>query len=260
MRFLWTLVAAVVCVCASAPRCDAAQMALKLEGDPESFFEVPDHPSLDADLGSVFTIEAWINPAKNLGDDEIPNEYMIVNKEDVYEIAVRNDDPFSEGTFQVAIQPEDGGWEWWNSEAVVPVNTWTHVAATWDGTTIRTFVNGKFVMEFEKTGPDGEPGVLNDTDDSLKIGRRVRGAAGIHSIFSGLIDEVRISKVIRYTEAGFTVPAKAFTSDADTVALYHFDEVVDGMVKDASPLGNHGRLVNNAVLVPVTNGPITDAP
>ena len=32
------------------------------------------------------------------------------------------------------------------------------------------------------------------------------------------------------------------------------------MVKDASPLGNHGKLINKAVLVPVSNGPITDTP
>jgi hypothetical protein len=260
MKFLWTLVAAVVCVCASSQIASAAQMALKLDGDPESFFEVPDHPSLDRDLGSVFTVEAWVNPAKVLGDDEFPNEYMILNKEDVYEISVRNNDPFSEGTFQVAVQPDEAGWVWMDSEALVPPNTWTHVAATWDGMTVRTFVNGKFQQEYELTGPDGDKGILNDTDDSLKVGRRVRGHADLHSIFSGLIDEIRISKVIRYTGDGYTVPAKAFTPDADTVALYHFDEVVDGMVKDASPAGNHGVLRKNAVLVPVTNGPISDTP
>ncbi len=102
-----------------------------------------------------------------------------------------------------------------------------------------------------------------------------------HTIFIGLIDEVRISKVVRYTEDGFEVPKKAFVPDADTVALYHFDEAItaatdvqalkakfdaqetddngDGepdppvevkaVVKDASPLGNHGALTKSAVLV-----------
>lgn len=260
MKFLRTLVAAVVSVCALTQLCDAAQMALKLEGDPESYFEVPDNKSLDADLGSVFTIEAWVNPAKNTGDDTTPNEYMILNKEDVYEISVRNDDPLTAGTFQVAVQPKEASWEWWNSEGAVPVNTWTHVAATWDGTTIRTFVNGKFLMAFEKTGADGEKGVLNDTDATLKVGRRVRGDADLHSIFTGLIDEVRISKVVRYTEAGYPVPGKAFAPDADTVALYHFDEAISGVVKDASSFGNNGMLIKNAVLVPVSNSPISDTP
>lgn len=244
-----------VTVCALTQLCDAAQMALKLEGDPESYFEAPDHSGLDADLGAVFTVEAWVNPTTNLGDDTHPNEYMILNKEDSYEISVRNNDLATEGSFQVAVQPAGLPWEWWDSQVTVPVNKWTHVAATWDGLVIRTFVDGKFLLAFDKTGADGAPGVLRDTDATLKVGRRVRGG-DTHSIYKGLIDEVRISKVIRYTEAGFAVPTSAFTPDQDTVALYHFDEAIAGVVKDASSFANHGMLLNNAVLVPATT-PIT---
>lgn len=39
----------------------------------------------------------------------------------------------------------------------------------------------------------------------------------------GAIDELRISKIVRYTE-DFTVPTGAFSEDADTFALFHFDE------------------------------------
>jgi len=259
LKFAKLVMSALFVIAGAASQlCDAAQMALKLEGDIESYFEVPDHPSLDGDLGSVITVEAWVNPAVNLGDDTHPNEYMILNKEDSYEISVRNDDLATEGSFQVAIQPAELPWEWWDSQEIVPANKWTHVAATWDGLVIRTFVNGKFLMAFDKTGADGATGVLRDTDDTLKIGRRVRGG-DTHSIFKGLIDEVRISKILRYTEAGFALPTKAFTPDGDTVALYHFDEAVNGVVKDASSLANDGNLRNQAVLVPATT-PITAAP
>jgi hypothetical protein len=277
--------------------CDAAQMALKLEGDPASYFAVPDHPSLDKDLGSALTIEAWINPAITVEENGL--EMMILNKEDSYEIADVTD------TFQVAIRPADvgdtaGAWEYWDSGVPIPINTWTHVAATWDGTTIRTFVNGKFAQAFEKLGPDGNKGILSSEHgasagkSTLKIGRRGRGDAERHSIFNGMIDEVRISKGIRYTEAGYTVPGTAFQPDADTVALYHFDEgstaaadiqamkdkfaaagqtddygtgemdaltQVVGVVKDASAVGNHGALTGaKATLVAVTNGPFKDTP
>ncbi|MDE0014206.1 MAG: hypothetical protein OXU36_23885 [Candidatus Poribacteria bacterium] len=45
--------------------------------------------------------------------------------------------------------------------------------------------------------------------------------------FSGYIDEVRISTVARYNIAkrGFT-PRKKFENDAETVALWHFDEPI----------------------------------
>lgn len=297
MKILRTLVAAVVTVCALTQLCDAAQMALKLDGDAGSYFAAPNDPSLAKDLGSAFTVEAWINPAITVADNGL--EMMILNKEDSYEIADVDD------TFQVAVRPADvgsdtGGWEYWDSGVSIPVNTWTHVAATWDGTTIRTFVNGKFAMAFEKLGPDGNKGTLSFANGSsggkatLKVGRRGRGDADRHSIFNGMIDEVRISKVIRYTEAGYTVPGKAFEPDADTVALYHFDEAstaaadiqalkdkfaalgqtddngdgdldplteVVAVVKDASAFGNHGALTGpKATLVAVTNSPFKDNP
>ena len=236
-KFEFVTLALFVSICALSQPCDAAQMALKLEGDPESYFAAPDHRSFDGDIGAALTVEAWVNPAVNAGEN------IILNKEDAYEIAVKDE------SFQTAIQPKGVGWEWWNSEEPVPVDTWTHVAVTWDGSTIRLFVNGKFLKDFVKEG------VLNDSPDTFKVGRRTRGG-DTHSIFTGLIDEVRISKVIRYTEAGFAVPKSAFTPDANTVALYHFDEAINGTVKDASSFGNDGMLIKNAVLVPATT-PIT---
>jgi hypothetical protein len=297
MKILRTLVAVVVTACTFTQVGNAAQMALKLDGDAASYFAVPDHDSLDKEIGSALTIEAWINPAITVEENGL--EMMIINKEDSYEIADVAD------TFQVAIRPADvgdnaGGWEYWDSGVSIPINTWTHVAATWDGTTIRTFVNGKFAMAFEKLGPDGNKGIMSFANgasagrSTLKIGRRGRGDAERHSIFTGMIDEVRISKVVRYTEAGFAVPAKAFEPDADTVALFHFDEgttaaaeiqalkdkfaangatddngdgeldpltEVVGVVKDASPRGNHGAITGaKATLVAVTNGPFKDNP
>ena len=54
---------------------------------------------------------------------------------------------------------------------------------------------------------------------------------------------------MRYTEDGFEVPAAAFAPDEDTVALYHFDESINGVVRDASGRANDGMLINDAVLV-----------
>jgi Concanavalin A-like lectin/glucanases superfamily len=298
-RFTFATLALLLSVCAFPRAGHAAQMALKLDGvDVDSFFAAPDNDALDKNMGSALTVEAWINPAVNLANDtnHSNNEYIILNKEDSYEISVRNDDPATEGSLQVALFPEGGGWEWHDSEVVIPTNKWTHVAATWDGTVIRTFINGKFAMAFDKDDGAGGKGVINFDGGSsaglstLKIGRRGRGVED-HSIFNGLIDEVRISKVVRYTEAGFDVPTKAFTSDADTVALYHFDEAIttaadvaalkakfdaqptddngDGdpdpaldikaVVKDASDLHNDGALTKNAVLV-AADTPITVQP
>jgi hypothetical protein len=77
-RFTLATLALFASVCASAQLCDAAQMALKLDGDPQNYFAVPDHDSLDRGLGSALTMEAWINPAVNVADENTHplNEYM----------------------------------------------------------------------------------------------------------------------------------------------------------------------------------------
>jgi hypothetical protein len=210
----------------------ANNMALKLEGDPESFFEAPDNPTFDTDL-EYLTVEAWVNPADNVG------ERMILNKEDVYEIAI------VEGIFKTAIRPAEQGWDWISSgeEANVPANAWTHVAITYDMEKTSLFINGVFMAE-----SDAWQGKLNDSPDTFKVGRRTRGGE-THSIYSGLIDEVRISSVVRYT-GDFDIPTAPFEPDGDTVALYHFDETDGTAVQDFSPNGNNGNLVNAAVLVP----------
>jgi hypothetical protein len=105
------------------------------------------------------------------------------------------------------------------------------------------YINGKFMAESEEW-----QGKLNDSPDTFKVGRRERGG-DTHSIYSGLIDEVRVSNVVRYT-GDFELSTTPFEADDDTFALYHFDEAEGGVVKDASTNGNHGNLVNDAVLVP----------
>ena len=47
------------------------------------------------------------------------------------------------------------------------------------------------------------------------------------------IDELRISSVIRY-KGNYGVPTQAFTADADTIGLYHFDEESNQRYEDSS--------------------------
>src|SRR5262249_50285442 len=59
--------------------------------------------------------------------------------------------------------------------------------------------------------------------------------------FAGLIDEVRVSKKARY-DKDFK-PARRFEPDADTLALYHFDEGQGDVLIDSSGNAHHGKIV-----------------
>jgi len=60
--------------------------------------------------------------------------------------------------------------------------------------------------------------------------------------WNGYIDEVRISNFARYTSD--FIPQDRFESDANTLALWHFDPNPDNLLIDSSPNGNHGTLQN----------------
>ena len=133
-------------------------------------------------------------------------------------------------------------------------NQWNHIAFQ-GGKGQKTTV---IVNDFARSIGEGEIGTIlaHDADKITTFGGHPRGFtlggwdAKIpfhkgHSwgYFAGYIDEVRISKAVRYntTKRGFT-PQKKFKNDAKTVALWHFDEP-KGVQKFSDTSGNAYHLV-----------------
>jgi hypothetical protein len=133
---------------------------------------VADANSLD--LTTAMTIEAWVNPSSGTGWREV------VLKETsgglAYALYAANN-----GSRPAAYvhTPADVGI---NGSAAVPLNTWTHLAMTYDGATLQMFVNGVLV----KSG--AAPGAAATSSSPLQIG----GNSVWGEYFKGLIDEVRI--------------------------------------------------------------------
>jgi len=82
--------------------------------------------------------------------------------------------------------------------AALPTNAWAHVATTYDGTTLRLYVNGVQVAATAHTGP------IVDAGGALRIG----GNAVWGEYFAGLIDDVRV-----YSRA---LTAAEITTDMNT--------------------------------------------
>ncbi|HVU51230.1 MAG TPA: LamG domain-containing protein [Polyangia bacterium] len=124
---------------------------------------------------------------------------------------------------------------------------WAHVAATFSAAT-KTFAL------FKDGVPAGTQTVAFDhvmattgvpfTAGSLAISSAGTAAGRAPQSAIGYLDEVRLSNVVRYT-AAFT-PGTAFTSDASTLALYHFDETTGATASDASAAANAATLSGGA--------------
>ena len=89
--------------------------------------------------------------------------------------------------------------------------------------------------------PDGGSGgsSCENSDPFLVFGAEKHGFGGIN--YSGWLDEVHLSNTLRYTMP-FTPPSAPFVADADTAALYHFDEGSGATAADASAGGSDGTI------------------
>jgi fibronectin type 3 domain-containing protein len=141
---------------------------------------VPDAPSLD--LTTALTLEAWVYPTVSLSGWRV-----VIGKDvDRYYLmgSSGNNTPAVGGTFTV------GG----NTNLFGPtglaVNTWTHLAATFDGATLRLYANGLQVASQTQTG------AFTTSTGALTLGYNVYGER-----FTGLIDEVRVyNRALSLTE------------------------------------------------------------
>ncbi len=123
-----------------------------------------------------------------------------------------------------------------NSEDLAETGVWTHVAGVIDGRDVRLFVDGK---KAASATADATVSVL-DFKTPLVLGAKPDNIAS-SGFFEGRIGHVRISKNGRY-KADFS-PLRNFDSDADTLALYRFDEGSGTDSKDSSGNGHDGKIV-----------------
>jgi hypothetical protein len=135
---------------------------------------VTDAASLD--LTDGMTLEAWINPTSGTGWRSV----MLKEATSALSYALYSANNASRPG--VWIRGSGSADEFVLGTAAVPPNAWTHVAAAYDGTTLRFFINGVQVAS------KASPGPITKSSGPLRIG----GNSIWGEYFRGLIDDVRI--------------------------------------------------------------------
>lgn len=134
---------------------------------------VPDADSLD--LRTALTVEAWVFPT-NLG-----NRWRTVVAKEAPG-ALRYDLYANTNTRRPSAEVTTGATYETRGTAQLPLNAWSHLAATWDGSTIRLYVGGALVSS------QTAPGTIATSTGALRIG----GNSMWSEWFAGRIDDVRI--------------------------------------------------------------------
>jgi len=156
------------------PNWVAGQIGSALDFDGSSnFVEIPHSESLS--MTEQITIAAWTNMRANSS-----GEMLIVSKG-----GWQPDMPYE--------LSEDNGavifWQFYDTEGrdncspeSPPADEWHHIAATYDGTVFKCYIDGELGEEWEYTG------TIPQNELSVTIGRRSTGG----NFFDGMIDEVMI--------------------------------------------------------------------
>ncbi|MBS2016189.1 MAG: LamG domain-containing protein [Deltaproteobacteria bacterium] len=214
---------------ASAPVA-CVENALAFDG-VDDVASVPDDAKLD--LGGDFTVEAWIKPSAKVTtgaemhlvshhDWPASQGWVLLLDQGRVEIHVYGDESFASKGYAAGNTP---------TTPYVVAGKWAHVAGTLRGSTLRVYYDG----------------VLRDTQEisllfarSNYVGRLTFGRASYTQTYryEGELDDVRISSNARYTGATAPKPVAPFSTDASTIALWHFDETSGPTLVDAQAKHN----------------------
>ena len=151
----------------------------------DGHIRVANHPSLR--LTNAITVEAWINPNNVSGYGQIVDKWdALVGYEQRSFTTYLN--PGGQIAWAICATGTDAIWTYIISTNAAPVDTWTHIAATYDGTNLKIYLNGTMEAEGYFTNK-----IFPGTND-FAIGAVVGGtlAGDFISPFPGSIDEPAI--------------------------------------------------------------------
>jgi len=203
---------------------------------------IPNNGSLN--ISAAITLEAWVYPTKNSGIQNVISKSSMSSNNGY--IFPRTNDGWT--TFCVYLNI--GGWKVVTS-SFPSLNSWHHLAATYDGATIRIYLDGVEVNSMAQTG------AISTNSNALALGNQ----PGFSEFFGGYADEFRIWNVARTQSEIQSNMNKQLdpTTQTGLVSYYKVNQGVIGgtntglvtLVDQAS--SNNGTLANFAWSGSVSN-------
>ncbi len=129
-----------------------------------------------------------------------------------------------------------------------PIRQWTHLAATFDSTTARLYVNGSQVAQRPSAGA-----VWYGTSDLL-LGVGYHSKFGGYSFFRGMLDEVRVwDRALDSTQIQNQMKTVLAADAEGLVGYWNFDDTTKSDIAiDESKFSDHGLILGDAYSVTTT--------
>ncbi len=220
-----------------------------------------DNPHRPVDVSHNFTIEFWMRALPNentattcAGDQWYYGNIMI--DRDIFGPGDYGDYGIALGDRRIMVGVEVGnnGTTGVCGSTIVDDGNWHHIAVTRNASNggVWLYVDGQLDAADPSSPNTDNISYRNNrttsypnSDPFLVLGAEKHDYPG-SLYYSGWLDELRISNVIRYT-SNFTPPTAPFTTDANTMGLYHFNEGTGTTLGDAS--GASGGPSNGVLMI-----------
>jgi hypothetical protein len=200
-----------------------------------TFDYVDDHLTLPSDvwINGDFTIETWVYMRSY---SSYPRLLDIGNGADQHSVVLAaSSEAF--GNKPYIYLGNGGNISSLHAPNPLPLNTWSHIAATLNGSTLTMYVNGQEVSTGETVYI---PQNVVRTNNYIS-----NGNWGVNEKIDGMIDDLRIWSVAKTADEIRGNYTRTLTgNEANLTAYWKFDELAGNTAIDSSPNGKNATLVN----------------
>ncbi len=200
---------------------------LEFDGD-DSYYINDNNDLLDVNDDNAWTMECWIYPFEVPASGTYP---CILDRKYSFSFYIRNTNDNC-GLGIVALSGSGTGFDiegtLTSGTTYMTINEWHHVAASFDGTTTRLFIDGTIVGT--STDPDFD---LDASIAAINVAARYSSDTGYIRYFHGAIDEIHYSNICRYTtDFSISKSSPQESADSHTIFLHHLDEGTGTSISD----------------------------
>ena len=200
-----------------------------------------DSKSLALPADSPFTLEAWIQLSQHMDQ----NAVIAKTESSDFGLYMHNGqlqfDVHVGGTYQSVQTPSE-----------LSEGTWHHVAGVYDLQEVRLYIDGRLIGKREAKG------ARKANEHPLYIGADPDRTGKPNRYFHGKIDEVRVSRVARYSEETYDRMHR-YEPDEDTILLMHLDKSIGVFHLDHSVRAAHAVAVGTGATLVDEDLPALDS-